>query len=584
MAEISKPLIQDLWGEEGATSVPSSSKIREGWVSEIPPYTTQNWWQNRVDRFIRHIYQRGILEWDGNEEYFKDKSYVNVNGKLYVAIVNNVDKYPPVNLTYWKRTGLDFDDLPISSTSQQGIVQLYNALDSGSSSVALTAGMGKNLNDSKINKTDIVDGLGGSGSDKVLSANQGTVLNNIKIGYSDIEDSLVSSNASKVLSANQGKILNDSKVGKTTTINGYALSSNITLNKSDILLGNVDNIQQMPLSYLDTDGTLSNDSDTKVPSQKAVREFVGTRIRTVDIVNNLVTNSDTKVLSAAQGKLLQDNKANKSDIVNNLTTSSSSKMLSASMGRSLQDNKLDISSVKGSVLLGNDSINPPSQNAVKVYVDNKVDNLVPTGTIVWWPSGSVPAGWLKCNGANLSTTTYSKLYSVIGNTFGGSGGTFNVPDIRGRFIRGVDEGAGIDVGRVLGSIQSDDNKSHNHTGTTGNTDLSHSHSGTTNANNRSHTHSGTVNPSGEHSHHYLGVTDVPGPVDNGGGFRRGDRYTSPSGVHTHAFTTGGESQNHTHTFSTGLSLGNHSHSITTNNSGGSESRPHNIALIAIIKY
>lgn len=67
----------------------------------------------------------------------------------------------------------------------------------------------------------------------------------------------------------------DSKVPNTTTINGKPLSSNVSLTKSDIGLSNVDNIQQMPLVYLDTTTTLGT-SDVKVPSQKATKTYVDT--------------------------------------------------------------------------------------------------------------------------------------------------------------------------------------------------------------------------------------------------------------------------------------------------------------------
>lgn len=54
-----------------------------------------------------------------------------------------------------------------------------------------------------------------------------------------------------------------------------------------------------------------------------------------------------------------------------------------------------------------------------------------TGTIDIWPTGaaSVPSGFLECDGTGYSTTTYAALFAVIGYTFGGSGGTFNVPNI-----------------------------------------------------------------------------------------------------------------------------------------------------------
>jgi microcystin-dependent protein len=55
-------------------------------------------------------------------------------------------------------------------------------------------------------------------------------------------------------------------------------------------------------------------------------------------------------------------------------------------------------------------------------------------------------GWLYCNGNTVSRTTYSALYEVIGNAFGDGDGTstFNLPDARGRFLRGTDNGAGVD--------------------------------------------------------------------------------------------------------------------------------------------
>lgn len=66
------------------------------------------------------------------------------------------------------------------------------------------------------------------------------------------------------------------------TINGHALSADVVVTKSDIGLSAVDNIQQLPLSYLDTDGTLAANSDTKVPSQKAVRTYVSGIIAAAD--------------------------------------------------------------------------------------------------------------------------------------------------------------------------------------------------------------------------------------------------------------------------------------------------------------
>ena len=56
---------------------------------------------------------------------------------------------------------------------------------------------------------------------------------------------------------------------------------------------------------------------------------------------------------------------------------------------------------------------------------------IPTATIVPWSSASVPSGFLECNGAAVSRTTYSALFAIVGTTYGSGDGstTFNVPDL-----------------------------------------------------------------------------------------------------------------------------------------------------------
>jgi microcystin-dependent protein len=79
------------------------------------------------------------------------------------------------------------------------------------------------------------------------------------------------------------------------------------------------------------------------------------------------------------------------------------------------------------------------------------------GAIVMFATGSAPTGWLSANGAAVSRTTYAALFAVIGTYYGAGNGstTFNVPDLRGEFLRSLDEGRGIDPGRTLGSVQGD---------------------------------------------------------------------------------------------------------------------------------
>lgn len=96
-------------------------------------------------------------------------------------------------------------------------------------------------------------------------------------------------------------------------------------------------------------------------------------------------------------------------------------------------------------------------------------SLVAPGAVMAFAMSTSPAGWLKCNGAAVSRTTYAALFTAIGTTYGAGDGstTFNLPDLRGEFVRGWDDGRGVDSGRALGSAQSHQMQSHTHTYTGG---------------------------------------------------------------------------------------------------------------------
>jgi len=77
---------------------------------------------------------------------------------------------------------------------------------------------------------------------------------------------------------------------------------------------------------------------------------------------------------------------------------------------------------------------------------------LPVGTIVPFGSSSIPSGWLECNGAAVSRTTYAALFTAIGTTYGAGNGstTFNVPDLRGRTSIGQGTGSGL-TARTIGA-------------------------------------------------------------------------------------------------------------------------------------
>lgn len=98
---------------------------------------------------------------------------------------------------------------------------------------------------------------------------------------------------------------------------------------------------------------------------------------------------------------------------------------------------------------------------------------VPAGAVMGFARTTPPTGWLRANGAAVSRTTYAGLFASIGTTFGAGDGstTFTLPDLRGEFIRGLDDGRGVDTGRVLGAAQADETRSHTHTSAVANTNV-----------------------------------------------------------------------------------------------------------------
>lgn len=79
--------------------------------------------------------------------------------------------------------------------------------------------------------------------------------------------------------------------------------------------------------------------------------------------------------------------------------------------------------------------------------------LVPPGTVMDYAGSSLPSGWLNCDGAAVSRSTYADLFSAIGTTWGAGNGstTFNVPDLRGRTVVGVGTGSGLSPRNIAGS-------------------------------------------------------------------------------------------------------------------------------------
>ncbi len=102
-------------------------------------------------------------------------------------------------------------------------------------------------------------------------------------------------------------------------------------------------------------------------------------------------------------------------------------------------------------------------------ISNKFTRVIPAplyhiGDIAFIAYNTIPDGWMECNGSAISRTTFVELFNKIGTTYGAGdeSTTFNIPDLRGEFIRGWDHGRGVDSGRTLGSLQTGSVEKHNH--------------------------------------------------------------------------------------------------------------------------
>ncbi|HGT8364426.1 TPA: tail fiber protein [Escherichia coli] len=104
--------------------------------------------------------------------------------------------------------------------------------------------------------------------------------------------------------------------------------------------------------------------------------------------------------------------------------------------------------------VGRDIIGKNTIADILTYLGLGEGSALPVGVPVPWPSATPPTGWLKCNGAPFSAEEYPKLAKAYPK--------LKLPDLRGEFIRGWDDGRGVDSARLLLSSQAASILEHNH--------------------------------------------------------------------------------------------------------------------------
>ena len=182
--------------------------------------------------------------------------------------------------------------------------------------------------------------------------------------------------------------------------------------------------------------------------------------------------------------------------------------------------------------------------------------FAPTGSVIWFGGATAPTGYLKSNGDTIPngsgtvqgvTADFSSLYAVVGAT---------LPDLRGEFVRGLDDGRGIDSGRSIKTTQADQNKDHGH-----------SISATSTIS--------TTNLTGNAS--YIAETWGADGTASGVFSRQTGYHTDNTPSSTDSNDTGRLSIDASHLHSATVT-------VSQSNNGGTEARPRNVALLACIKY
>ena len=252
-------------------------------------------------------------------------------------------------------------------------------------------------------------------------------------------------------------------------------------------------------------------------------ELVNESVTSDKLADFVITASELATNSVSQVKV-QDNAINASKIANNAVTADK-------------------------IAAGAVSLDKLSNSAVSGF------GFTPVGAVIWYAGSSAPTGYIKCNGDSIAngtgttqgvTADFSALYAVVGG---------NVPDLRGEFIRGLDDSRGVDASRSIRTSQNDQNKQHNH-----------SVSATNTVTESGHTHSTKLD-----SNRVFGFTQSGAATDG-----ETTPYGDPGGLpgwNIPAKLVSSET--------TGVQV---STSISQSNNGGTEARPRNVALLACIKY
>ncbi|HCO6586540.1 TPA: tail fiber protein, partial [Escherichia coli] len=327
-----------------------------------------------------------------------------------------------------------------ASTTQKGLVQLSSETNSDSETMAATPKAVKSVKDLADTKAPI-ESPSLTGTPTAPTAAQGT--NSTQIANT----AFVKAAITALINGAPGTLdtlkeiavaINNDPNFSTTINNALALKAPLA---SPALTG-------IPTAPTAAQGTNNTQIATTAYVRAAISALVGSSPEALDTLNELAAalgndpNFATTMTNALAGKQPLD------------------ATLTALAGLATGANKLpyftgtDTVSLTDLTSVGRDILAKTSVLAVIQYLGLGEGSALPVGVPIPWPSATPPTGWLKCNGAAFTASQYPKLAQAYP--------ALRLPDLRGEFIRGWDDGRGVDAGRELLSSQEHTVISHNH--------------------------------------------------------------------------------------------------------------------------
>ncbi|PHM49211.1 phage tail protein [Xenorhabdus miraniensis] len=372
---------------------------------------------------------------------------------------------------------------PDATLKEKGFVILSSAVDSNSETHAATPKAVKAAYDFANAANNNANGRVPAGrkvNGKALSAD--IALNSGDVGAYNKGETDTRVNEAKA----QAKAANDNANGRVPAgrkVNGKALSADISLNSADVGAYN----------KAETDARVN---EAKAQA-KAANDNANGRVPLGRKVNGKALNADISLNAADVGAYNKDETNTKVNDIKSLANTANQNAVNANNNANtrLEKNK--------------NGADIPNKNEFVKNLGLTAGSALPVGVPIPWPLATPPAGWIKCNGATFTATQYPELARVYPS--------LRLPDLRGEFIRGWDDGRKVDVGRVLLSLQNHAFQNHSHALPTSNGDNSIAETGIT-----------TVFDDNKSSNFALNLTNTQRPVGNNAGLWSGNYFRTYS--------------------------------------------------------